>query len=225
MDLVGVKVLCESAVIHLWKNMLHRSMLLSDHTLLRILYREGLMSNVLICRYLHCTEFWFSRVVQPHTEITTQAQYINCNIQLDHNRNTIAIIGLHMLTTTALGGVPSCEEGIHALKPAQAHCSFQNSSCWSLGFYTSIRLSYIYTSLLPLPSPPRCTTQWPTGAAVYLKQRSPSRPTCVEVRSAFFMIISSHSLRSSLSSSFLSISSDALVVICWLVTSPCNETG
>lgn len=55
MDLVGVKVLCESAVIHLWKNMLHRSMLLSDHTLLRILYREGLMSNVLICRYLHCT--------------------------------------------------------------------------------------------------------------------------------------------------------------------------
>ena len=32
MDLVGVKV-CESAVIHLWKNMLHWSMLLSDHTL------------------------------------------------------------------------------------------------------------------------------------------------------------------------------------------------
>lgn len=135
------------------------------------------------------------------------------------------LVSIYMLTTTALGGVPSCEEGIHALKPAQAHCSFQNSSCWSLGFYTSIRLSYIYTSLLPLLSPPHCTTQWPTGAAVYLKQRSPSRPTCVEVRSAFFMIISSHSLCSSLSSSFLSISSDALVVICWLVTSPCNETG
>lgn len=46
MDLVGVKVLFESAVIHLWKNVLHRSMLLSDHVLLDIPYKEGLMFNI-----------------------------------------------------------------------------------------------------------------------------------------------------------------------------------
>lgn len=36
----------ESAVIHLWKNVLHRSMLLSDHVLLDIPYGEGLMFNM-----------------------------------------------------------------------------------------------------------------------------------------------------------------------------------
>lgn len=46
MDLASVKVLFENAVVNLWKNMLHRSMLLSDHVCLDILYKEGLILNI-----------------------------------------------------------------------------------------------------------------------------------------------------------------------------------
>lgn len=45
-DLVGVIVLFESAVIHLWKNVPHRSILLSDHVLLGMPYKEGLMFDI-----------------------------------------------------------------------------------------------------------------------------------------------------------------------------------
>lgn len=41
----GCDSVFESAVIYLWKNVLHRSILLSDHVLLDMPYREGLISN------------------------------------------------------------------------------------------------------------------------------------------------------------------------------------
>lgn len=53
----GCDSVFESAVIHPWKNVLHKSILLSDHVLLDTPYREGLISNWLICRYLHYTRF------------------------------------------------------------------------------------------------------------------------------------------------------------------------
>lgn len=71
----GCDIVFESAVIHPWKNVLHKSIMLSDHVLLDMPYREGLISNWLICRYLHYTRFSSTRMVQQCTEITTQAQY------------------------------------------------------------------------------------------------------------------------------------------------------
>lgn len=67
---------------------------------------------------------WYSSVLKSQHK----HNIINFNTHLDHNRNVVPIAGLHMLTIMALG-VPTCWERICALKPAQAHRSFQSSFC------------------------------------------------------------------------------------------------
>lgn len=91
-----------------------------------------LILNLFIWRYMG---FWFQKVIQQYTEITTQTQYSNCNIQLNHNTNGIHIATLCMLTVKMLG-IPSCWEGIYELKPTQACCSLWSSFFWVFNFYT-----------------------------------------------------------------------------------------
>lgn len=60
------------------------------------------------------------------TEITTEAQYSVCNMQLNYNANMIAVTGLCMITIMTQF-VLSHWEGKFWLKPTQAQRPLQSS--------------------------------------------------------------------------------------------------
>lgn len=59
-------------------------------------------------------------------------EYSNCDRQLDHNTNVTPVNGTYMCTVTTLS-IPSHQEEIHGLKPAQARSLY-----WWFGFYIGL---------------------------------------------------------------------------------------
>lgn len=88
-----------------------------------------------------------------------------------------------MIPVTSLGvtmlSVPICQEGIHELKPAQAHCSLQGSVCWLIFIFCVVLSQYFLWVVLG-----KAVYIYSTDTAVYLQQRLPSSPLGVEISSA-----------------------------------------
>lgn len=123
-------------------------------------------------------------------------------MQLDHNTNTISITGLYMFTIMALG-IPSHQEEILNMNPAQAHCHLQSSFCGLFSFYTLLsNLSLLHAGLASSGKHSHSRLTWeekkcisyPTSWSTQqiqtgdLKQHPPSSPLCVDLNSAFFAI-------------------------------------
>ena len=52
-------------------------------------------------------------------------KYSNGNAQSNHNTNVIPITWLYNMLRVMILGVPSHWDGMHGLKPAEAHCSLK----------------------------------------------------------------------------------------------------
>jgi len=161
---------------------------------------------VLIWRYLvlHSAMLWFSRDIQPYTEITTQAWYSSCSVHVSHHAPVIPIAGLYVPAVRTLD-IPSSRN-----MWAKASSSLLLSSellllvvqflYFTLGWATYIPLPLLvltswgrHYTLLIISEEAVYTTWWLTGTAIYLKQRLPSSPPCVEISSACFMPRGAHS--------------------------------
>lgn len=96
------------------------------HPSLLLMRRVWCLLNLVIWRDV---VFWFRTVVRQYTNITTQAQYSTCNIQL-----ITVQTGFTLLLSTCSRS--RCWEEIRGLKPTQAHRSLQSSFFWVFDFNT-----------------------------------------------------------------------------------------
>ena len=125
----------------------------SDQVPLDISRMKGIMLNIKFT-YLKIAgvtwDFCFSRVIQNILKQQYKcklhsAKYSNCNIWFNHNTNLIPITGLYKVLAIMTLGIPSDQKGIHVLKPAQAHCSLQNTFAGCLVFVPYVGLSHLFT--------------------------------------------------------------------------------
>lgn len=127
--------------------------ILCDQVLLNIPHMEGAIFNI---KFTYLTildvtwDFWFFRVIQNILKTQYKcklhlAKYENCNTQLYHNTSVIPTTDLCNMLTIMMWGGPSCQEGIHGLKPAQVYWSLRNSFVSCLVFILYVRLSHIFT--------------------------------------------------------------------------------
>ena len=137
-----------------------------------------LIPNLLVWGIWRCMGFWFNRVIQQRVEITMRTQYSNCNTQLDHNTNKLPITSWRQLKPVALFGVHFVGWLIFRLFVGLSHKYTLPMLVWLAGEdnINYFREGHLHNQLTHS-----------TATAVYLKQRPPSSPLCVETSSASFM--------------------------------------
>ena len=212
-----------------------QSPILSDQVLLDILHEESLMFNI---------KYTYLKIFDITWDFDLTKWYSNM-LKSQHKRNiVIAIYGWVTIQTWFPLLVPICSPSWHRVSPVVGKEYVGKSqlkpvslfkvpliNCPVFILYVGVIHVYIspsphaglagsgsYYSLLIISGKAVYTTCRPTGTALYLQQRLPSSPPCVEISSAFSTVTGGHSLPSSLSSSFLPISSESssIVGLCWL---------